>query len=115
MTTRFKLVEFSGVRGFMPDFIMLMTDKADNSYYQVFIEPKGGNRVSSDAWKEQMLETINDKQLITISENDDVRLVGIKFYSDEEPFTHKRDEFIKDFEEKLFDGKPLDDVSLIFD
>ena len=40
-TTRFKLTEFNGVRGFMPDFIMLMKDKAnDDIYYQVFFRTK---------------------------------------------------------------------------
>ena len=40
-STRFKLTEFGGVRGFMPDFIMILTRHSDNTYWQVFLEPKG--------------------------------------------------------------------------
>ncbi|WP_253827877.1 hypothetical protein, partial [Salmonella enterica] len=31
-STRFKLTEFGGVRGFMPDFIMILTRHSDNTY-----------------------------------------------------------------------------------
>ena len=107
-STGFKLREFKGVRGFMPDFILIMTGKEDNAYYQVFLEPKGDDRLLDDAWKERMLETINDQDLIILDENEDIRLVGIKFFADS-----KRQDFIKDFEDKLYDGKQLEDQSLI--
>ncbi|HCN6847081.1 TPA: restriction endonuclease, partial [Escherichia coli] len=74
-STRFKLTEFGGVRGFMPDFIMILTRHSDNTYWQVFLEPKGDDRLLDDAWKEQMLETLNDRERIVIDENEDVRLV----------------------------------------
>ncbi|HEN9576550.1 DEAD/DEAH box helicase family protein [Acinetobacter baumannii] len=109
-TTRFKLTEFNGVRGFMPDFIMLMKDKAKAEvYYQVFLEPKGDDRLIQDAWKEDMLAEINDSNLIVIDSDDNVRLVGIKFFADS-----RRQEFIKDFSEKLYDGKQLEDQSVLF-
>lgn len=107
-STGFKLREFNGVRGFMPDFILIMTGKADNAYYQVFLEPKGDDRLLDDAWKERMLETINNQDLIILDENEDIRLVGIKFFADS-----KRQDFIKDFEDKLYDGKPLEEQSLL--
>lgn len=107
-STGFKLREFNGVRGFMPDFILIMTSKEDEAYYQVFLEPKGDDRLLDDAWKEKMLETINNKELIILDENEDIRLVGIRFFADS-----KRYEFVKDFENKLYDGKPLEDISLI--
>ncbi|MFV5426689.1 DEAD/DEAH box helicase family protein [Acinetobacter towneri] len=108
-TTRFKLTEFNGVRGFMPDFIMLMKDKAETDvYYQVFLEPKGDDRLIQDAWKEGMLAEINDSNLIVIDTDDNVRLVGIKFFADT-----RRQEFIQDFADKLFDGEQLEAQSLL--
>lgn len=108
-TTRFKLTEFNGVRGFMPDFIMIMKEKGnDESYYQVFVEPKGDDRLIQDAWKERMLEDINDSNKIIIVSDDNVQLVGIKFFADS-----KRREFIQDFENRLYDGQQLEDQSLL--
>lgn len=108
-TTRFKLTEFNGVRGFMPDFIMLMKDKAETDvYYQVFLEPKGDDRLIQDSWKEGVLAEINDPNLIVINADDNVRLVGIKFFADT-----RRQEFIQDFADKLFDGEQLEAQSLL--
>lgn len=108
-TTRFKLTEFNGVRGFMPDFIMIMTNHKDNSYYQVFLEPKGDDRLKEDAWKERMLEKINDsKEIVIIGEDDNIRLVGIKFFADSQ-----RQEFIKDLENRIYDGEQLEEQSSI--
>ncbi|WP_182418547.1 DEAD/DEAH box helicase family protein [Bartonella sp. HY038] len=106
--TRFKLTEFDGVRGFMPDFIMIITDKSENAYYQVLIEPKGDDRLLDDAWKEKMLEKLNDETLIDMGEIDDVHLVGIKFYTKK-----KINEFTEDFQNKLYDGNDLVDKTLI--
>ena len=106
-STRFKLTEFGGVRGFMPDFIMILTRRADNAYWQVFLEPKGDDRLLDDAWKEQMLETLNDKERIVIDEDEDVRLVGIKFFANT-----KMNAFISDMQDKLNDGEPLETISL---
>ena len=105
--TRFKLTEFGGVRGFMPDFIMIITDETDNTYYQVLIEPKGDDRLLDDAWKERMLEKLKDETIIDMGEIDNVHLVGIKFYA-----KSKIDEFVQDFQNKLYDGKDLIDKTL---
>ncbi|WP_432784803.1 hypothetical protein AAEX37_01732 [Oligella sp. MSHR50489EDL] len=108
-TTRFKLTEFDGVRGFMPDFIMLLKEKGGyHQAYQVFLEPKGADRVLTDEWKQNMLEAICDENLITIEEDDNVRLIGIKFFA-ESSATYTRDgiDFVKDFESKLYEGKKL--------
>ena len=108
-TTRFKLTEFNGVRGFMPDFIMLMKDKEETDvYYQVFLEPKGDDRLIQDAWKEGMLAEINDPNLIVIDSDHSVRLVGVKFFADT-----RRQEFIQDFADKLLDGEQLEAQSLL--
>lgn len=108
-TTRFKLKEFDGVRGFMPDFIMLMKDKTEaDIYYQVFLEPKGDDRLIQDAWKQKMLADINDPSLIVIDSDENVRLVGVKFFADSQ-----RQDFHDDFSEKLYDGQALEEHSLI--
>ena len=108
-TTRFKLTEFNGVRGFMPDFIMLMKDKEhDDAYYQVFLEPKGDDRIKEDTWKESMLSEINDPHKIVIDSDANVRLVGIKFFADSQ-----RHEFVQDFQDRLYDGEQLEDQSLL--
>ncbi len=79
--TRFKLTEFGGVRGFMPDFIMILPRHSDNTYWQVFLEPKGDDRLLDDAWKERMLETLNDGERIVIDENEHFRRGGITFFA----------------------------------
>lgn len=107
-STRVKLTEFGGVRGFMPDFIMILTRHADNAYWQVFLEPKGDDRLLDDAWKERMLETLNDRERIVIDENENVRLVGIKFFADSQ-----MDAFISDIQDKLNNGEPLETASLL--
>lgn len=108
-SSRFKLTEFDGVRGFMPDFIMIMTDLTEEIYYQVLLEPKGDDRIQDDGWKEKMLEKINDRDCIVL-ENKNVRLIGIKFFAYEQ-----RQNFIDDMENKLYDGQKLEDTSLSLD
>lgn len=95
-STGFKLTEFNGVRGFMPDFLLIMRNKQTNDYYQVFIEVKGEQLVSSDQWKEHMLEKINHTDLVVIKEDLHVRLVGIKFF-----IGQNHDEFENDIKNKL--------------
>ncbi|MGC8341038.1 DEAD/DEAH box helicase family protein [Pantoea ananatis] len=105
-STRFKLTEFGGVRGFMPDFVMILTRK--NMYWQVFLEPKGDDRLLDEVWKEKMLEKINDKECIIIDENEDVRLVGIKFFANSQ-----MEEFIIDIQDKINNGESLETTSLL--
>lgn len=99
--TRFKLTEFGGPRGFMPDFVLYLAD--EEFVYQVFIEPKGEDREKEDAWKQEMLEAINGTDIEIIGENDHVKLMGVKFYN-----RTNRSKFVEDLSEKINDGKPLD-------
>ncbi|HGJ5883168.1 hypothetical protein [Arsenophonus sp.] len=92
----------------MPDFIMILIRHADNAYYQVFIEPKGDDRLLEDAWKERMLEMLNNKERIIIDENDEVRLIGIKFFANSQ-----YNDFISDMQNKLYDGDSLESSSLL--
>ncbi|WP_265458602.1 DEAD/DEAH box helicase family protein [Enterococcus sp. HY326] len=99
--TRFKLTEFNGPRGFMPDFILYLSD--EDFVYQIYIEPKGEDRVREDAWKEEMLEAINGTNIEIIGENESVKLMGVKFYNKK-----NRRVFIDDLSEKINNGQPLD-------
>lgn len=99
--TRFKLTEFGGPRGFMPDFVLYLAD--EEFVYQIFIEPKGEDREKEDAWKQEMLEAINGPDIEIIGENDHVKLMGIKFYN-----KTNRSKFVEDLSGKINDGKPLD-------
>lgn len=99
--TRYKLTEFGGPRGFMPDFVLYLEN--EEFVYQVFVEPKGEDREKEDAWKQEMLYALNGSDIEIIGENDNVKLVGIKFYNNK----NKR-EFISDLSEKINEGVILD-------
>lgn len=92
-----KIVEINGTRGFMPDFLLYLKD--NDVTYQVFVEPKGDHLRLQDQWKEDFLLSLTEREDIEIlSENDDVRLIGLKFYST--TTTYKND-FRDDFIEKI--------------
>lgn len=92
-----KIVEINGTRGFMPDFLLYLKD--NDVTYQVFIEPKGDHLRLQDQWKEDFLLSLSEREDIEIlSENDEVRLIGLKFYS---TTTNYKNDFREDFETKL--------------
>ncbi|MPM12578.1 hypothetical protein SDC9_58931 [bioreactor metagenome] len=92
-----KIVEIDGFRGFMPDFLLYLKNKSYT--YQVFIEPKGDHLRLQDQWKEDFITSLSYREDVEVlSENDDVKLVGIKFYSDSPKL---KMEFRKDFEKQL--------------
>lgn len=92
-----KVTEIDGTRGFMPDFLLYLKD--ENLTYQVFIEPKGSHLSKEDEWKQKFLMELSEREDVEIlDENDEVKLIGIKFYSDDGK-TNK--EFREDFEQKL--------------
>lgn len=109
--TQFKLTEFDGVRGFMPDFLFIMRCKEDNCFYQVFIEPKGEHLYNNEdnRWKAKMLSDINidmQNRLITIVEDEKVRLVGLKFFiGDKNNKVINMEDFERDIENRLLDGE----------
>ncbi|TRM11443.1 DEAD/DEAH box helicase [Lentibacillus cibarius] len=95
---KIKIVEIDGTRGFMPDFLLYMKD--ENTTYQVFLEPKGGHLYEQDKWKEEFLMSLSSRSDVEIlSENEQVRLIGIKFYSSSPELKQK---FKEDFIDKLF-------------
>ncbi|MCG1254052.1 DEAD/DEAH box helicase family protein [Staphylococcus epidermidis] len=94
---KIKFREIDGVKGFMPDFLLYLKD--DNYTYQVFVEPKGKHLLLNDEWKEQFMLSINKREDIEVlAENDNVRLVGLCFYSDD---ALKRQEFKEQLNDKL--------------
>ncbi|RXF30325.1 DEAD/DEAH box helicase [Enterococcus faecalis] len=104
---RLKLTEFNGPRGFMPDFILYLEN--ENYNYQVYIEPKGQHLESNDAWKQEMLYEINGSDIEVIGENEEVRLIGLKFYNED-----NEREFINELSEKVNDGNSLDNKVGLF-
>lgn len=98
-----KIVEIDGVRGFMPDFLLYLKD-ADYTY-QVFLEPKGDNLREKDEWKQEFLLSLSTRTNIEVlSENEQIRLIGVKFYSDDREL---KQAFREDFQEKLLAGSSL--------
>ncbi|MET3321039.1 UNVERIFIED_ORG: type III restriction enzyme [Peribacillus simplex] len=92
-----KIVEFNGIRGFMPDFLLYLKDAEFT--YQIFLEPKGGNLIKQDQWKQEFLINIsNNPNVKVLAENEKVILHGIKFYSTN---SEVKQEFKEDFVDKL--------------
>ncbi|MGE7661320.1 DEAD/DEAH box helicase family protein [Peribacillus sp. NPDC097197] len=95
---KIKFVEIDGIRGFMPDFLLYMKD-ADFTY-QVFLEPKGDYLREKDKWKEDFLLSLAKRSDIKVlNENEKVRLIGIKFFSENK---ESKQAFREDFKEKVF-------------
>lgn len=94
---KYKVTEFHGTRRFMPDFLLYLKD--ENCTYHVFIEPKGSHLQKQDEWKEEFMSSLsNNPDIEILSENDEVRLLGLKFYSKD---LDKKQEFREDFHNKL--------------
>lgn len=96
----YKIYDFKTGRGFQPDFILLLKQKTENLYYQVFIEPKGDQFKDEDnlfekgkeGWKEQFLQEITDKYCLQGSlkvENDNFRLIGLPLYNKKNDLSFK--------------------------
>lgn len=80
-----KIFEFQpgedGVRhyqGFMPDFILYLADRDQQLAYQIFAEPKGDQLLNKDGWKQTLLESFDNIEVI--AENEKIKLLGLKFY-----------------------------------
>lgn len=83
----YKIYDFEKGRGFQPDFILFLRGKKpDNLYYQIFIEPKQLNYMTSEneIWKEKFLEQISERyglNKIIKAENPNYRLIGLPFFN----------------------------------
>ena len=82
----YKIYDFEKGRGFQPDFLLFLKSPKKELYYQVFIEPKGGDRISNDdsKWKEEFLNQISKKygkNKILKKENKEYILFGLPLYN----------------------------------
>jgi type III restriction enzyme len=105
----YKIYDFKSGRGFEPDFLLFLKGKNGTLYYQIFIEPKGGQfsdkeggfKEGKEGWKEEFLQQISDKYGNGIppltAESKNYKLIGL-------PLFNKAQENI--FEE-AFSGKLL--------
>ena len=94
-----KIVEINGTRGFMPDFLLYLQD--EEYTYQIFLEPKGDHLRLQDQWKEDFLTSLASRTDVEVlTENEEVRLLGVKFYSNDK---NLKQSFRENFDETLFD------------
>lgn len=82
----YKIYDFQQGRGFMPDFLLFLKDKEKNLYFQVFIEPKGVDRLTNEnsLWKDKFLVEITQKygrDVVLNEENKDYKLIGLPLYN----------------------------------
>lgn len=93
----FKIYEFGKPgRAFEPDYVLFANDKRDTSIsWQIFIEPKGGNIIEHDAWKQDFLLKISEEAKI-IGEDSNTRVIGVPFFNgDIESQSHIIEETLK--------------------
>jgi type III restriction enzyme len=104
----YKIYDYKQGRGFEPDFLLFLKSKNGNLYYQIFIEPKGGQfadkeggfKDSKEGWKEEFLKQISDKygngSLLKVESNEYL-LIGL-------PLFNKNDgiNFEKEFSKHIF-------------
>ncbi len=81
----FTIYRFSDGRAMEPDFVLFATEKGSGKSltYQLFIEPKGGNLLIEDKWKEDFLREIEkEHQIHKLFQNKEFRLIGMSFYNE---------------------------------
>ena len=83
---------FDDGHAFEPDYLLLANDKETGTHsWQIFIEPKGGQLLESDKWKQDFLLQITEKNIARVlADNRDVRIIGLPFYNEDS----NRTEFI---------------------
>lgn len=80
----YKIYDCEG-RGFMPDFLLFL--RKGDDYFQVFVEPKGSDRLKTDQWKNDFLQAITTEDQNYIDRtlmqqgNKSYRLIGIPLYN----------------------------------
>lgn len=84
VATNWSLHEFENIdikhySGYMPDFILVLNN--GQVMYQVYIEPKGDQLLEQDQWKEDLLESIRPENVNVFTENENVKLYGVRFYT----------------------------------
>jgi type III restriction enzyme len=88
----YKIYDFEQGRGFEPDFLLFLKGNTTNLYYQIFIEPKGGQfadkdggfKESKEGWKEEFLQKITDMYgtgRLLKAENKNYWLIGLPLFN----------------------------------
>lgn len=105
-------------RRFSPDYLLIINDVSnDEMYYQCLFEPKGGQLLEHDEWKEEALISLNDNcRIIFDPEANDkqayrdylakfnqkgykeIKCMGFRFYNSD---PRGEEDFAMDFQEKL--------------
>ncbi len=107
----YKIYDFERGRGFEPDFLLFLKGKNRNLYYQIFIEPKGGQfadkeggfKESKEGWKEKFLEQISKKYgngNLLKAESKNYKLIGLPFFNE-----RLKEKFEDEFDKQLLNGK----------
>ena len=83
----FKLYTFEEGLAFEPDFVLFLQEKEGHEMttYQLFIEPKGGDRLTNkdSVTKEKFLTEIESKHKIEIQfPNQEFKLIGLKLFNE---------------------------------
>ncbi len=83
---KFKLYDYrreaeTHYQAYMPDFILCVGEGTVS--YQIFIEPKGIQLVEQDKWKEEFLENLDPDKITILGEDKNVKLLGVKFYTND--------------------------------
>ena len=81
----FVLYDFARGREFAPDFVLVAKDKQQvEKGWQVFLEPKDGQLLLADKWKEDFLLEIERKGSVEVlAEDEGVRVLGLPFCNEE--------------------------------
>lgn len=95
----FKLYTFDEGLSFEPDFVLFLEEKeGDNTTtYQLFIEPKGGDRLSNkdSLTKQKFLNQINTENIIEITfPNQEFKLFGLRLFNESITKKEFQDEII---------------------
>ena len=80
------MYSFDDGRPLEPDFALFLKEKGKSKpiIYQLFIEPKGQQLITTDQWKEDFLKQIEKEyKLDTVFENKDFKLIGMPFYNEQ--------------------------------
>ena len=85
----FKLFNFVNGQATEPDFVLFLEGKENiNTYFQIFIEPKGRHLVKNDEWKEQFLMSIKIQgKMVQLLANKEFIVWGLPFYTNDDERT----------------------------
>lgn len=97
----FKIFTFDDGRPIEPDFVLFLVKNKkpkESLHYQVFIEPKGGNLLKDDEWKQKFLLCLKDEGRIEqLWRGKNYNVWGLPFYNE----AQTKIPFEKSFEELL--------------